>query len=469
MENNSENNININFKPSSKQAQALYKLMKDDRCKFVGYGGSAFSGKSYLMCYWLVMNCYAYPGTAWGLARKELVNLKKTTLQTLFKVFNECNITEDDYTYNQQLNTITFNNESVIYLIDTAYKPSDPLYQRFGGFELTGCGIDESAETNEGAINILFTRCGRKLNRKYGLTAKILETFNPNKNHVYRRYYKPFTEGNLKRSYAFIKALPSDNPSPEVNDYISNIIENSDETTIQRLIHGNFEYDDDPSSLVNYNNILNIFNNQHIQLFKDNKLIGTQTHDNKQLTEKYITCDVARLGKDSTIVLVWHGLKIIEYKKYTKQTLDVTSEKIKEIQREHNIPTSNIIVDSDGVGGGLVDMLKGCIPFQNGSAPLHKENYTNIKTQCYYYLAKQINNKNIYFETINNTDKDIIISELELIKAKNIDNDGKKDLISKETIKERLGRSPDFADAIMMRMYIEIKNSKTTEFSFYSF
>ena len=187
--------IEINFEPSEKQGIALDHLF-DDKTLFIGYGGSAFSGKSYLLCYWITIMCIRYPETYWALGRKELVTLKKTTLLTLFKVFKECNIMPDvDYNYNQQSNAICFKNGSIIFLIDMAYKPSDPLYTRFGGLELTGAAIDESAENDYKAIEILFTRLGRKNNHKYGICKKVLETFNPAKNHVYTRYYKPYKEG----------------------------------------------------------------------------------------------------------------------------------------------------------------------------------------------------------------------------------------------------------------------------------
>src|SRR5690606_226950 len=148
--------ITINFAPSIKQAKALEYLM-DDETLFVGYGGAAFSGKTYLECYWVTIMSQAYPDTGWGLGRKELTTLKKTTLLTLVKVIDECNITPDrDCSYNQQYNIITFSNKSQIFLIDTAFRPSDPLYTRFGGLELTGAAIDESAETDYNAIKILF-------------------------------------------------------------------------------------------------------------------------------------------------------------------------------------------------------------------------------------------------------------------------------------------------------------------------
>lgn len=459
--------MKINFEPSIKQYKA-WQYLNDKETNFVGYGGAAFSGKSYLMCYWLTINAVRYPGTAWGLCRRELTTLKKTTLITLFKVFKECEITENDYVYNQQLNTITFNhNQSKIYLIDTAYKPSDPLYETLGGYELTGVGVDESSETDEQAIQILFTRIRHK-NEEYGITAKILETFNPAKTHVYSRYYKPYKEGRLKPTYKFVPALPKDNPSPGVDEYINNILTNSDERTKQRLIYGNFEYDDDPNMLIDYDKIISIWNNNHITIKdKDNKTIGSiLITDSKQeeIKDKYITCDPARLGKDTTVIFVWIGLvmvkKVILEKSRTNETADI----IKQLQKEYQIPNKNIIIDSDGVGGGVADLIPQSIEFNNNGKPAQGENYQNIKAQCYYKLSEIINNNSILIESnvLSPNECTKLSEELGQVKSIDITTEGKKQILSKEQIKKHLGRSPDLSDCLMLRMQPIVNKSKFT-------
>ena len=52
------------------------------------------------------------------------------------------------------------------------------------------------------------------------------------------------------------------------------------------------------------------------------------------------------------------------------------------------------------------------------------------------------------------------ISLLEQIKQRDMDKDGKKKIVSKDKVKEILGRSPDVSDMVMMRMYFEIKKVK---------
>ena len=100
----------INFSPSKKQDQA-WEYLTDNKTNFIGYGGSARSGKSFLGVNWLTIMSLAYPGTAWGLGRKELKNLKRTTLVTLFNLFRDSQIEKDiHYGFNQQDKVITFFN-----------------------------------------------------------------------------------------------------------------------------------------------------------------------------------------------------------------------------------------------------------------------------------------------------------------------------------------------------------------------
>lgn len=437
--------ITLDFKPSLKQYEAL-RLLMNKETNFVGYGGSAFSGKSWLLCNWLLANCLMYSGTSWGLGRRELTTLKKTTLLTLFKVMTEAGMEEaKDYTYNQQLNTISFKNESKIFLIDTAYKPSDPLYQRFGGYELTGCAIDESAETDEQAIQILFTRCGRRNNLKYQLSAKMLETFNPARNHVYRRYYRPFVDGTMKPTYSFVRALPSDNPSPEVQDYVQGIIDNSDKQTIERLVYGNFEYADDDSALIGQD---------AIRTCVTSRAITRSEMDRVPKQDRYITVDPARKGKDQTQIFVWYGTTIVKIKTIPVSRLNEVVDAVNELRREHMIEMRTVCVDTDGVGGGVGDYLPGCLEFVNNARPYKGENYEHAKAQCYYRLAKEINDGNVKVAegAMTGPAIDLLVEELSYVRAKALLSDGRKGIISKDIVKKMIGRSPDYSDAMMMRM-----------------
>ena len=57
--------------------------------------------------------------------------------------------------------------------------------------------------------------------------------------------------------------------------------------------------------------------------------------------------------------------------------------------------------------------------------------------------------------------KERIENELDNILIKDVDNDNKIKMETKEDMKKRLGHSPDYADCIMMRMYWELNKSNS--------
>jgi len=79
-------------------------------------------------------------------------------------------------------------------------------------------------------------------------------------------------------------------------------------------------------------------------------------------------------------------------------------------------------------------------------------NFQNLKTQCYFELQKHIKHISISDESI----KDMLCAELDIVVQTNLDKDAKISICAKDEMKEKLGRSPDYADALMMRMYFEL-------------
>lgn len=449
-------NIVINFEPHEKQKIA-YNYLMDNTTSEILYGGAGGGGKSYLGCMWLIISCLQYPGSKWLMGRSVLKTLKETTLATFFKVCRDNNILADDhFIYNQQSNLISFYNGSEILLKDLEYKPSDPDFDGLGSLEIAGAFLDEVAQITGKGVQIVKSRLGWMLPNGGEIKTKLFMSCNPNKGFSYSEFYKPWKENKLPDGKKFIPALSTDNPKLS-KERLRNLNELQG-INRKRLLLGLWEYDDDPNALMSYDNIVSVFNNTHIINYDDSKApISTKMIDGTILKEKYITVDPARLGKDNAVIMLWQGLRVYKLITINKCKLDVLTEKIKELSTKENIPRTNIIIDTDGVGGGVADYIPGSINFMNGSSPLHKENYQNLKTQCYYKLSEIINNKEILVEC-EIDEFEMIKEELEQVKAKNIDKDGKKEIVSKEEIKNLLGRSPDYSDALMMRMYPLIKH-----------
>ena len=429
----------------------------------LGYGGAGGGGKTRLGCYLGITISEQHPGSRGAIGRKELKNLRLTTLSELFIIFQELGYQKGkDFTFNAQDNIIGFSNGSEILLLDTAYSPQDPEYTRFGSLNLTWAWIEESNETPEKGKSILKTRVGRH-NHLNGVNVKPfwLETFNPNKGHVHRDYFKPWKEGRLPSYRKFIRALPGDNPYlPEA--YIRNL-ERADNITKQRLLYGNFDYDSDELKLISYDSILDL-----------------RTNTIERSTERYLINDIARFGGDKIVLGEFEGLILTGLSVFTYQDIDTTKEKIRERSKESKIPFSHILSDEDGIGGGVVDGLKGTKGFIGGSKPLEiwdtlkgrlvPANFANLRSQCYFKLSEMINNHLMsislkYFHTnIEGYTQEKAIADLEeeLDHLKKVDNTGqntKMVIAPKAIMKEELGRSPDFADIMMMRILFVLKDN----------
>lgn len=450
----------INLLP--KQTEA-WDLFESPDITELGYGGAAGGGKTRLGWYIGLTISEKYPGAKGAIGRKELKTLRITTLVELFIIFQELGYQKDkDYSYDAKDNIIKFSNGSEILLLDTAYSPQDPEYTRFGSLPLTWAWIEESNETPEKGKSILKTRVGRhNLFTINGQKVKVkpfwLETFNPNKGHVHRDYYKPWKTNTMPDYRAFVKALPGDNHYLS-EDYINNL-RRADKQTRERLLYGNFEYDSDPLRLMNYEAITDlVFNN----------VISGQ---------KTIIADIARFGGDKIVIGTFNGLELYSLGVYTYQGTDETVKKIKEEARSENVIFENIIADEDGVGGGVIDGMRGIRGFIGNATPLEvwnplKEelapaNFRNLRSQCYFKLSELVNEHKIAIKiTKFNTNIEgytlemalsNISEELDQIKKIIETGDSKLAIISKDEIKEQLGRSPDFSDMLMMRMYFEFK------------
>jgi hypothetical protein len=71
-------------------------------------------------------------------------------------------------------------------------------------------------------------------------------------------------------------------------------------------------------------------------------------------------------------------------------------------------------------------------------------------------MAKRIEAREVVEVCNDSNIIDIVSEEMEQIKLKDIDKDGKLGLIPKDKIKALIGRSPDDWDSIMMREYFEL-------------
>ena len=455
----------IDFAPTEKQFTAWWWLTNNIVNELL-YGWWARWGKSFLWCTWLLIMCWQLEWSQWLMWRNELKRLKATTLLTFFEVCKHFNIPDHFYHYNGWDWTIDFQNWSKIFLVDLSYMPSDPLYDRLWSYWLTWQFIDEAQEVHEQAINTLKGRFSvltwtNSDWSKWKTIPKSLYTCNPWKWWIYNDFFSPWKNWTLIQNKMFVPSLVTDNKHIE-QEYID-FLSTADKITQERLLKGNFDYDDTPWKLYSFDKLNDLFTNP----------INNW--------DKCITCDVARHGRDRAIIWVWNWFEIINWKVYDTCSLADLDEQIETYCQTYKIWKSMVLVDEDWVGWWLVDMLwckwfvnwSRCIDSRNKEEKLQsmpRPNFANLKTQCYFALCTYIENNVMNLKFFERYRPDII-EELDTLAEVDADKDTPKKLISKDEQKQVLRRSPDFWDMIMMRMYftlvpkkIHVKKNTNTDY-----
>lgn len=130
-----------------------------------------------------------FPRTRYGIFRKNLTVLKRTTYQTFRKVAYEYGLVEGvHYKVNRSEMYWEFTNGTQIYFMELD-ETKDPDFNKAKGLELTAAGIDEVNEIAQAGYDIVSSRVGRE--NRNGEPQFVLATCNPADNWVKDRFYSP--------------------------------------------------------------------------------------------------------------------------------------------------------------------------------------------------------------------------------------------------------------------------------------
>lgn len=271
-------------------------------------------------------------------------------------------------------------------------------------------------------------------------------------------------EENFIKSITFISGSIYDNKELlSVNpEYLANLLSQDEETRAQ-LLDGNWKFVASDNDIYNYVDFLGAF---------DNVIEGKPG-------DGYVTADIAGKGSNKFVVGGWKGKTLEDVLIMDVSNGPEVIEGIKSMAIKMNAKNSNIVFDADGIGGLVDGWLPGSQSFNGGAKPIEtkddttgkviKENYFNLKTQCFYRsgaaFAKgeyKISDRVATMMYDNSTTvRQQFIKERKAIKRDKVDNDGKLRLLPKEQMKVMLNnQSPDLMDMLGMREYFELKPKK---------
>lgn len=164
-----------------------------------------------------------------------------------------------------------------------------------------------------------------------------------------------------------------------------------------------------------------------------------------------IGCDVARYGDDSTVLCIRSGLWVKSIIQKRKLSITETADWTNTVA---NISGADaVVVDTIGIGAGVHDILirQGVFSIDGnfGFKAADNNTYYNKRAEAYFKLADAVK-RGLALPKDDDLAAELLAIEYEFMET------GKVKIQSKDKIKERLGRSPDKADALALTYFTDI-------------
>lgn len=431
------------YKPKPKQAVA-HKC----KSKYILFGGAMGGGKSWWLCAESILNALLFPGNRLVLVRETFAVLRTTTMVTFGKICPPELLVGGRITGGEA----RFKNGSVIIFMGVDMG-RDPLLQRLKGLEVGWAGIDEANETPEEVFNILKARLRWVLPNGQTPRYAICLTSNPESCWLKPRFiYSPPAD------HEFIQSLTTDNYD-EDSEYIKTLRDafRGNVEMERRYLGGSWEDSDAANQLIGNESIKSLWIERYFDDYDPPWSLGV---------------DVARFGDDKTVMVLLHGGRIHAIFVYEKKDLVSTADEVMRIADEFGVPHNRIGIDAVGMGSGVVDICRnrgydvkeivgGAEPdnhllyrFTNKSA--FRPN--NLRTHLYWLLAEEMQAGELYGGGHLETNiREPLEEELASIRY-DFAADKVMKVLSKTDIKKRIGRSPDFADALAYANYMRMQD-----------
>lgn len=172
-----------------------------------------------------------------------------------------------------------------------------------------------------------------------------------------------------------------------------------------------------------------------------------------------IGCDVARFGNDLTAIHVQANGVALHHESHNGWSTAETAGRLKQLADEwgavFNIPGTavNVLIDDDGVGGGVVDQAGdyNFLPRSGATtstlvSDTGRQKYPNRRSEVWFEVAELARNAQIDLSALDTETQHTIRRQL-LAPLWSLDSEGRQVVERKAVTKKRLDRSPDDADA----------------------
>jgi len=411
-------------------------------------GGSG-SGKTAFSLLILHLLCSNYSGVRFAVVRKSEVTLKRATIPSFQEAIRELTgANPKDIPISNMI--AKYPNGSEI-LFQWADASKDPTHSNLRGLELTGALIEEVNQVDKLCFDHLKTRIryntgftSMETGKKVNINPFIMTTCNPSNFWGKAYIYDRWVDGTLPPETYVSESVPLDNPKFQANPSYIKMLESLPETEKQRFLHNNWEVSDNPAILIG----LGVYKQRVFPKKVDAELKG----------EIIGGLDVSDEGSDNSVLALFKGNTLFELIEFEKMNQNDLALKVMKIMESYDMAKENsIIIDSTGLGVGTANRMieAGWKPakFKGGSKAQSKGKnnitFKNKRAESYWLFKECLEE-----ESIELFKHDELVTEMTNIEY---NSDDKQIILEpKKRIKTRIGRSPDFADAVTMANYLRL-------------
>lgn len=372
---------------------------------------SVSAGKSYALSIWIVLQCLKNPCIR-GIIIAQ--NYRALTLVLIREIKNRCNEFGITIEHNKSNNELVFPNGSILYGF-SAESPDAVL----GLTEISLLAIDEAAYTNEEIYN---NARDRMRGSKYPSRVRLISS--PSNTRV-QNWFSTICK---LHSDKVIHATAFDNPFTS-QSFKDELVERYGEGTplYRQQVLGEIFDADVVSQIIKRSE------------FRQDKSANDNVY--------YLGMDCSGMGADKDVITIIDKYGIVDISEFSHADTFIKVNRINDYYNKYHFKCG-YLDNTGGYGQGILDLCKSKnlpidgINFANKA--FNEELYPNIRTEMYLEAAKEIKDG---FYVYDNVKEEFIAQEI------TINNKGQSTLVPKKDIKEVLGHSPDYSDAVSLALY----------------
>lgn len=425
--------------------QELWRAIKSLQYQYIAFGGAVGGGKSYAAVQAVLDLCQQFPGSRWGIVRKSLKTIRKNLLPTFRKL--RAPIADKVGDVNMQSWSARCANGSEILFISENFDQDKDL-NHFDGLEVNGFVLEEAAELNVATWHKCIQRAGRwdVPGLKMQPPVLIIVTCNPTQNWVKRVFYAPYAAGELKAPYLYIPSKVTDNPDLS-KAYLESLKQLPPEL-YRQFVEGDWNVADDPHAIIPYQHL-------HACIERDPAALAAAEG------EEALGIDVGELGTDKTVCAYMRGETCYEITGWRGEMTGGSSDLIIPTVITRGVAPARVGVDAVGVGAGVYsDLVRSVGPVHRiafGAAPTERSvdgmdglklEFANLKAQMWWKLREDV-----LAGEIRIPDDETLIQDLLAVRYF-VRGERKIAVETKDELRKRIGRSTDFADALVIANFV---------------